>query len=112
MIPCYSLFPRIIVLSTDYQQQYSFLAQYILCSPRFNSGIFCLTTYYSIKYHSLAQIIDENIPTQLSVFYIHPNYTREYSVLPHILPANIIPWPGLFPQIFTLSPDYQRYILS
>ena len=67
---------------------------------------------YSLKYYSLAQIIDESFLTQLSEFYIHPDYTIEYSVLPQILPANIIPWPRLFPQIFTLSPDYQRYILS
>ena len=42
---------------------YSVLAQYILCSPRLHSGIFCLTTYYSFKYYSLAKIIGENIPS-------------------------------------------------
>ena len=39
----------------------------------------------------------------LSIFYVHPDYTREYSVLPHIIPANTIPCPSLFPRIIFLS---------
>ena len=39
----------------------------------------------------------------LSIFYVHPDYTREYSVLPHIIPANTIPCPSLFPLIIFLS---------
>ena len=50
MIPCPSLFPRILILSPDYPLEYSVLAQYILFSPR-----------YTWEYSVLPHIIPANI---------------------------------------------------